>query len=60
MVPHSSEGVEKNWDYHRGQRDVEGEGVLHVLTADHELVDEDVDPKLRGGGGAALVLLEGR
>ena len=29
-------------------------------TADHDLVDEDVDPKLRGGGGAALVLLEDR
>ena len=41
-------------------RELEGEGVVISPTADHDLVDEDVDPKLRGGGGAALVLLEDR
>ena len=41
-------------------RALEGEGVICSPTADHDLVDEDVEPKLRGGGGAALVLLEDR
>ena len=41
-------------------RELEGEGVVRYPASDHDLVDEDVDPNLHGGGGAALVLLENR
>ena len=34
-------------------RELEGEGVVRYPASDHDLVDEDVDPNLRGGGGAA-------
>ena len=44
----------------RPKRELEGEGVVDYPAADHDPVDGDVDPKLRGGGGAALVLLENR